>query len=427
MGAPEIVPLVEEAGIDFIVEQGSAFRVVATLRCRAAYGADVHKWLTRNVKLLSAVSLAQDAASELLYPIMPIVLTTLLGAPAVAVGAIEGVAEGAAALLKYVSGRLSDRFGRKPAIVVGYSLAGVGKALVAASVAWPTVLVGRVVDRIGKGMRGAPRDALLASDVDREHLGKVFGFHRAADNLGAVFGPALGLAVLAITHGDLRVALWVAVVPAALSVALTLFVSESARPQLPARPTPRSTGELPVRVRRLTVLLGVIALANFPDALLLLHLHEIGYSATDVLLIYMLFNFAMTLIAFPAGVLADHLPKSRVYAIGLLCFAVGYGGLALLPKGPLVVMALFVYGGFVGITDGVGKAWISELTPEPQRGHAQGLLQGIGGGAVLLAGVWAGLLWDAGMGLGHLPLVISGSVTLLAALTLLVVGRRFEA
>ena len=385
-------------------------------------------WLTRNVKLLSGVSLAQDAASELLYPIMPIVLTTMLGAPPAVVGAIEGIAEGAAALLKYLAGRLSDRFGRKPAIVAGYGLAALGKLLVAAAVVWPVVLVGRVVDRIGKGMRGAPRDALLTTGVERGHLGRVFGFHRAADNLGAVIGPALGLGVLALTHDNLRAALWIAVIPAVLSVILTLWVREAPAPVRTPGPADdiAAAHPLPPRVRSLAALLGVIALVNFPDAMLLLRLHEIGYSATAVLLVYMLFNFAMTLIAFPAGMLADRLPKSRVYAIGLLCFAVGYLGLGLLDGGPLVVLAFFVYGGFIGITDGVGKAWISALTPQALRGHAQGLLQGLSGGAVLVAGVWAGLAWNLGAGEGRVPLLFSGTVTALAAIALFFVGRNWD-
>ncbi len=386
-------------------------------------------WLTRNVKLLSGVSLAQDAASDLLYPLMPILLTTVLGAPVAAVGIIEGVAEGASSLLKYLSGRLSDRFGRKPAIVAGYSLAAVGKVVIAMAAVWPVVFVGRVVDRIGKGMRGAPRDALLAVDVDKQHLGRVFGFHRTADNLGAVVGPALGLLVLTMANQNLRTALWIAVIPAMLSVVLTFGVRESRTDHSLRRATavPSRVSELPRRVRSLAMLLGFIALVNFPDSLLLLHLNEIGYSATAILLIYMLFNFAKTLIAFPAGMMADRLPKSRVYALGLLCFTAGYVGLGVLPHGPWVVLALFVYGGFVGITDGVGKAWISALTPSEHRGHAQGLLQGLSGGAVLLAGTWAGLGWNLGNGHGHIPLLISGIATGIAAVGLFVLGRRWDA
>ena len=403
----------------------------------------MRRWLTRNVVLLSAVSLAQDAASELLYPLMPILLTSVLGAPAVVVGAIEGVAEGVAAILRYLSGRLCDRVGRKPAIVLGYGLAAVGKLLIAAAGIWPVVLAGRVVDRIGKGMRGTPRDALLVHDVDAADLGKVFGIHRVADNLGAVIGPALGLVVLLGARENLRVALWVAVIPALLSVGLTTIVRE--RPRQPSQPDTRGdvtgpgngTGaqpaaparvqQLPGRVRSLSVVLACIALVNFPDALLLLHLDELGYSATAVLLIYMLYNAAMTLIAFPAGLLSDRLPKSRVYAVGLACFAVGYLGLGFLPAGPMLIAAFFVYGGFVGITDGVGKAWISALAPADVRGHAQGLLQGLNGGAILIAGIWAGLLWDAGAGQGRVPLLVSGTVSAVGAVVLLVIGRHWDA
>lgn len=383
-------------------------------------------WLTRNVKLLSGVSLAQDAASELLYPIMPIVLTTMLGAPPAVVGAIEGVAEGAAALLKYWSGRLSDRFGRKPAIVAGYGLAAIGKLVVAASVIWPTVLLGRVIDRVGKGMRGAPRDALLTVGVEREQLGRVFGFHRAADNLGAVIGPAIGLIILTLTNNNLRMALWIAVIPAVLSVFLTFGVRETRTPKTVVAVPTADAAPLPRRVRSLAALLGVIALVNFPDALLLLRLHEIGYSVAGVLLMYMLFNFAMTLIAYPAGMLADRLPKSNVYAIGLACFAIGYLGLGLFNGGPIIVVSFFIYGGFVGITDGVGKAWISALTPSANRGHAQGLLQGFSGGAVLVAGIWAGLAWNLGAGEGTIPLLVSGTVTATAATALLIVGKRWD-
>ena len=385
-------------------------------------------WLTRNVRLLSGVSLAQDAASELLYPIMPIVLTSILGAPPVIVGAIEGVSEGVSALVKYFAGRISDRVGRKGSVVVGYGLAAAGKLVIAASTTWAGILVGRVTDRIGKGMRGAPRDALLVHGADRQHFGKIFGVHRAADNFGAAIGPALGLLILAITHNNLRTALWIAIIPATLSALLTLGIQNdrAERQHMESRKAPSHT-ELPPRVRMLAALLGVIALVNFPDALLLLHLAQVGYSASAILLIYMLFNFGMALIAFPAGMLADRLPKSRVYAVGLLCFAAGYLGLGLAPKGPLLIVSFFVYGGFVGVTDGVGKAWISALTPDAQRGHAQGLLQGLTGGAVLIAGIWAGLAWDVNRGLGYAPLVISGVTTCIAAVVLFIMGRHLDA
>jgi len=393
------------------------------------------QWLTRNVKVLSAVSLMQDAASEMLYPVLPILLTTVLGAPASVVGIIEGVAEGVAALLKYISGRVSDRVGRKPAVATGYGLAAVGKVIIAAAAVWPVVLLGRVVDRIGKGIRGAPRDALLAEGVPNQAMGRVFGFHRAADTLGAVIGPLVGLVVLALANGNIQIALWIAVIPAVISVLLVTLVTEKRRrPQEsvigeadhPERTAPAPKPALPPRVRVVAGLLALIALVNFPDALLLLRLNEIGFSTMAVVATYAAFNLANAMIAFPAGMLADRWPRARVYAIGLVCFAIGYLGLGLVDSGAMVVPLLLIYGGFAGITDGVGKAWISGLAPPQVRGHAQGLLQGLSGGAILIAGLWAGLAWESGQGSGHIPLLVSGIITAAAAVCLFAVGNRLE-
>ncbi len=400
-------------------------------------------WLTHNVKVLSGVSLAQDAASELMYPLLPILLTTILGAPAAVVGLVEGVAEGVAAALKYVSGRASDRFGRKPAIVTGYGLAAVGKVIVAAALVWPAVLVGRCVDRVGKGIRGAPRDALLAEGLPNEALGKAFGFHRAADTVGAVVGPLLGLGLLAATGQDVREALWWAVIPAVLSVALVAMVREAPRSSgaharrhpptppsadagAPRRPTPARTPPLPRPVRTLTAVLGVFALVNFPDALILLRLNDLGFSPMAVMGAYALFNLANASIAYPAGALSDRWPRSRVYALGLACFAVGYLGLGLAKGGWAVVLVLIVYGGFAGITEGVGRAWISALAPSAVRGHAQGLFQAVSGVGILVAGLWAGLAWELGPGSGVLPLLVSGTVAAVAAVCLWLFGRRLD-
>jgi MFS family permease len=393
------------------------------------------RWLTRNVKVLSAVSLAQDAASELMYPLLPILLTTTLGAPAAVVGVVEGVAEGVAAAMKYLSGRWSDRFGRKPAVVGGYGLAALGKVVIAAAAVWPVVLLGRVVDRIGKGIRGAPRDALLAEGVPTESMGKVFGFHRAADTLGAVIGPLLGLAILTATGDDIGLALWVAVIPAVISVALVTLTRESGpgrAPRVPAAASTRDTAgpqhraPLPRRVRTLAAVLGLFALVNFPDALILLRVNELGYSAAQVAGAYALFNLASAAIAYPAGALSDRWPRSRVYALGLACFAIGYVGLGLVDGGWAVVALLVAYGGFAGITDGVGKAWISALAPPDVRGHAQGLFQGLAGGGILVAGLWAGLLWTAGPGAGVLPLLVSGTVAAGSAVGLWLFGGRLD-
>ena len=380
-------------------------------------------WLTRNLKVVSAVSLMQDAASELLYPLMPILLTSVLGAPAAVVGAVEGIAEGVAAGTKVVAGRMSDRFRKKPLVALGYGLAALGKVLVAAAGVWQVVLAGRAVDRLGKGIRGAPRDALLVQDIPVESRGRAFGFHRAADTAGAVIGPLIALVGYELLDHRIRPLLWVAVVPAALSVLLVAWLRE---PRVEQRDAPlRSTTLTPARLTpefwRVVGVLGLFSLVNFPDALLLLRLHEIGFGVAAVILAYVGYNLVYTALSFPAGVVADRLSPRTVVAIGLLVFATAYFGLGLTENHLAAWLLMGGYGAYTGLTDGVGKAWVSRLLPAASQGTGQGVFQGVLGAGVLVAGVWAGLAWN---GDGHVPLMVSGVVAAVIGLTLLVAPRR---
>ena len=389
-------------------------------------------WLTRNVRVLAVVSFLQDVASELLYPLLPIYLTAVLGAPPAVVGAIEGAAEGAASLTKVAVGPLGDRFAKRPLIATGYGMAALGKVIVAVAAAWPGVLAGRVVDRLGKGIRGAPRDALLVDGIDNSLRGKVFGFHRAMDTLGAVVGPLLGLAGYELLDHQIPPLLYIAIVPAVLSVFLVVLVREPRRagPRGPARqersdsggdtarqPIFRGLRQLPRRYWRVTTLLVAFGVVNFPDALLLLRLNEIGFGVVEVILAYVGYNLVYALASFPAGVLADKLPRSAVFGVGLVFFAVGYIGLGSTTDPVAAWVLIAAYGMFTACTDGVGKAWISTLAGADQQASAQGVFQGASGFAVLAAGVWAGLLWGSD---GRLPLLISGVVGACFAAALLV-------
>jgi MFS family permease len=370
----------------------------------------------------------QDAASELLYPLMPILLTTVLGAPAAVVGVVEGVAEGVAAGTKVVAGRVSDRFRKKPIVALGYGLAALGKVLVAAAGVWQVVLAGRAVDRLGKGIRGAPRDALLVQDIPVEARGRAFGFHRAADTAGAVIGPLIALAGYELLDHRMRPLLWVAVVPAVLSVLLVFLVREQGR-AAPVVETsdavPVDTADAPVPLGspywRVVVVLGLFSLVNFPDALLLLRLHDIGFAVTVVILAYVGYNVVYTALSYPAGVVADRLSPRTVVAIGLLVFAVAYFGLGLTEDHLAAWLLIGGYGAYTGLTDGVGKAWVSRLLPAESQGTGQGIFQGVLGAGVLVAGLWAGLSWN---GDGHVPLMVSGAVAGVIGVTLLVAPRR---
>ena len=378
-------------------------------------------WLTRNLVVLSLVSLLQDAASELLYPLLPIYLTAVLGAPPSVVGAVEGAAEGAASLTKVVSGPLGDRFARRGLITTGYGMAALGKLIVAAAGGWPAVLVGRVVDRLGKGLRGAPRDALLVDGVKPAERGRVFGFHRTMDTLGAVIGPLLGLAGYELFDHQIRPVLFIAVIPAVLSVLLIAWVRERPRDPPPAVRSSifAETRRLPRRYWGVVSFLVAFSIANFPDALLLLRLKQIGFSVVAVILAYVGYNVVYALASFPAGALADRFGRPVVYGVGLAFFAVGYLGLGITTDTATACGLIVVYGLFTACYDGVGKAWVSGLVGAELQSSAQGVFQGLSGFAMLAAGLWAGFLWGAD---GRLPLLVSGVIGAVFAAVLLGAG-----
>jgi MFS family permease len=379
------------------------------------------RWLSHNLLVLCGVSFLQDAASELLYPILPIFLTVTLGAPVAVVGVVEGAAEAVAAVVKVLAGRVADRRRPRPLVALGYGCAAAGKAVIAFAGAWPVVLAGRGVDRVGKGIRGAPRDVLLVEGVPPEARGRAFGLHRAADTAGAVVGPLLGLALYEAFNHRIRPVLVLAVVPAVASVALVAAVRDRPAPDTAPAGAGRGDANVPRAVRRVVLVVGLFSLANFPDALLLLRVKALGLGVAGVIGAYVTYNVSYAVLSYPAGAFADRFRPAVVYAVGLCCFAVAYLGLGIVTTTTLVYPLFLVYGGFTACTDGVGKAWISALTPARAQGRAQGLLQGVTGGGVLIAGIWAGFAWH---GTGRGPLVVSGTVALLTVCVLLVEARR---
>ena len=373
----------------------------------------MRKWLSRNLIVITFVSLAQDAASELIYPLLPILIAGAVGAAPLALGVIEGAAEFAAGFTKLYSGKFSDRFGRKPFVVSGYSLTGIGKVFTVFSLSWSGIFAGRVIDRIGKGMRSAPRDALIHDGVEDKDLGKAFGFHRAGDNFGAVIGPALALILLALLNDDVRaVAKW-ALIPAAISALLTFFIKD-----IKAHESKTTFQKAPLspKLKRTIWILVAIQVTNIPDALLLLRLHEIGFSTSGVVVGYMLYMFVATLVAYPAGKIADRMHPKSVYLIGLTFFAAAYITLGLTDNHVIALFAIGLYGFFPALTDGVGKAWIGRLSSPENRGYAQGSFQARMNFAVLAAGIWGGAIWSSGS--YEIALIIAGIGALIGALVI---------
>ena len=387
--------------------------------------------LPRNVKVLSLVSFLQDAASDLVYPVLPLFVTQTLGAPPSVLGLIEGVAEGTAAIGKVVSGRLADRFRRKPLIAAGYSISATAKPLIAVAGPWGVVLAARFVDRVGKGIRTSPRDALIVSDTPPEIRGLAFGFHRAADSAGAVLGPLLGLALYEALNHELRPLFVLAAIPAVLSVLTIAFVRESPR-VLPPAPPRRTWGErwralsgtargLPRRYWRVVGFLTLFALLNFSDALVLLRANELGLGFVGITLAYALYNLVYSGLSVPAGVASDRRSRREVFVLGLIPFAIGYIGLGLATVSAWVWVLLPIYGAFNALTDGVARAWVADLLPAETLGTGIGIYQCLIGVGALLAGLWAGLAWG---GDGVTPMLISGIGAAVIAIVLLADSRR---
>jgi MFS family permease len=377
------------------------------------------------VVVLSWVSFFQDAASEMLYPILPLFLTGTLGASPAVVGLVEGVAEGTAAAGKAVFGRLADRFRRRPLIAIGYGVSSLAKPVIGLAGGWPLVLGARFVDRVGKGARTSPRDALIVADTPPEVRGRAFGFHRAADTAGAVVGPLLGLALYELLDHRLRPLFLIAFVPAAISVALIALVRDHPPPP-PAAVADESGAAAPALSPgywRVVAFLALFGLVNFSDAFIILRAHALGLSFVAVILAYALYNVSYAALSYPAGALSDRIPRRLVFAVGLACFAVAYVGLGLARGSGWVWVLLPVYGAYTALTDGVGKAWVSDLLPRARAGTGLGLYQGLTGACALVAGVWAGLAWN---GTGEAPLVVSGTVVAALAVGLVAGGRRLE-
>jgi MFS family permease len=354
--------------------------------------------LTRNVTLLGVVSGLTDISSEMLYPIVPVFLTSVLGAPMQVVGLIEGAAEATASFVKILGGRLSDKYGaRKPFVVAGYSLSAVSKPLLALAVSWQFVLFSRFVDRVGKGLRTSARDAMIAGSVDRAHWGKAFGFHRAMDTLGAALGP---LAALALIHflgaekPDYRLIFLAAFVPALLGVAvLVYFVKEAAGPR---RADGKAVTAAPMSAdfKAFMVIYAVFSLGNSSGVFPIMKAKEMGFSLTHVILAYTGYNLVYAALASPAGWLSDRLGKIRTMTFGLAVFAAVYLGFALADR-PWQVWLLFALYGFYGaFSEGIAKAVVSHLSADENRASAMGYFQGMLGFLTFASSAAAGFLWD---------------------------------
>jgi len=383
---------------------------------RAAGGLD------RNVVALGFTSLFTDVSTEMLVPILPLFITATLGASATSLGVIEGVAECVASVLRTTSGWLSDRIGRrKPFLVSGYGLSGAAKAMIGLAANWPAVLALRVADRFGKGLRGPPRDALIADSVPRASLGRAFGLHRAMDTTGAAIGPLVAWWLLGRwqelgAEGYRRIFL-VSAIPATLSVLVLLaFVRAPRHASSPRRTLSEHRGALGGVFARFVMVDTLFQLGNSSNAFVLLRTQGAGWSASQVALVYVGFNLVMATLAYPFGHLSDRVGRRPLLIAGYLLYAGVYALLATHATRWGVVVAFLLLGAQTALVDGQARALIARLVPGGSRATAFGVHATATGLALLPASAAAGWLWDhrgPGMMFG-----VDAGVALAAALAL---------
>jgi MFS family permease len=380
--------------------------------------------LPSTVIALGIVSLLTDLSSEMIYPLLPVFLTSVLGAGPQLLGLIEGVAESTASLVKVVSGLWSDRTPRrKPFVVAGYSLAGAARPLIGLAAAWPAVLLLRFADRVGKGLRTSPRDALIADATPVPLRGAGYGLQRALDHAGAVAGPLVAAALLTLGGISLRTVFLLAIIPAvAVVVVLVAWVRE----------TPRSTSPVPVRIggawreigapmRVFLAALLLFTLGNSTDAFLLLRLSSIGLPAARVALVWSAFHVVKMIASFAGGRLSDRVGRKPMMIAGWAFYAAVYGAFAVAGTATAVIVTFLAYGLYYGMTEPVERAWVADLVPPHLRGTAFGLYHGVIGFAALPASLLFGLLWQR---FGASVAFFTGSALALVATVLLLLMPR---
>lgn len=349
------------------------------------------------VILLGLVSFFNDIASEMIYPVMPIFLTTVLGAPVYIVGIIEGLAEGLSSFLKTVFGIWSDKLQkRKPFVFSGYLSSALSKVIIAVSNSWPAFFIGRLGDRFGKGLRTGARDALLLESATPKNKGYIFGLHRSLDTAGAVTGPIIVLILLNIFRDNIRTILYLAVIPSFVSLSFFLFIKEARKKVKSTQNSfTFSLKNLSPRFKIFLLVLGVFYLGNSSDTFLILRTKDLSNSLSIAIAVYVVYNVVYAVFSVPAGVIADRIGAKKVFMIGVFIYALVYIGFALNRQISYIWFLFAVYGLYIAFTDGVSKALVGSYIDSKNAGSSYGVMQTVISISTLLASVIGGFLWTA--------------------------------
>ena len=374
------------------------------------------KYITRSIWILSIISLCTDMASEMLYPIMPLYLKSI-GFSVVLIGILEGIAEAIAGLSKGYFGKLSDTMGRRvPFVQIGYAMSALSKPLTAAFLSPLWIFFVRTIDRFGKGIRTGARDAILSSEATVETKGKIFGFHRSMDTLGAVIGPALALIYLYFYPNDYKTLFIIAFIPGILAVAASFYLKEKNILEVKAK---KSTSffsflnywkESPKAYRQVAIGLLLFSLINSSDVFLLLKAKQSGLDDTMIIAIYIFYNLIYALFALPMGILADKIGLKKIFIFGLVLFTMVYFGMSMNLNLYIFSALFFFYGIYAAATEGIAKAWISNISDNKDTATAIGTYSALNSLCVMIASSWTGFVWyQYGDSVAFL---ISGTVTI---------------
>ncbi|MBI4639905.1 MAG: MFS transporter [Candidatus Tectomicrobia bacterium] len=351
--------------------------------------------VTRNVFIMGIVSFLTDVSTEMIYPLLPLFLTLTLGASITFVGLVEGVAESTASVLKLFSGWLSDKISRRKTIVlVGYTLSSLTRPLVPLSTAAWHILVVRFLDRVGKGVRTSPRDALISDSSPPDLLGRAFGFHRAMDHMGAVVGPIIAFLLINSSGISVRGVFWLASIPALLSIVTLMFVDERRRQSADAQFPTFSLNQFDQNFRRVLGVILLFTLGNSSDAFLILRATGLGVSIDLVPLLWVALHLVKMSTSFPGGVWSDHIGRKTVIIAGWIVYSAIYLGFALAQTSLHIWVLFALYGIYFGLTEGAERAFIADLVPQELQGTAYGVYHFTIGLAALPASLIMGILWD---------------------------------
>ncbi|MBD3310739.1 MFS transporter [Candidatus Woesearchaeota archaeon] len=350
---------------------------------------------SKNVFRLGLTSFFTDMSSEMIFPILPLFLTSVLGAPMSVVGLIEGIAEATSAVLKQFSGWISDKLGKKkPLVIAGYSLSTLTKPLLALATNWGHVLGVRMADRVGKGIRDSPRDALLAASVTKKKRGRGFGLHRALDTGGAVAGTLIASFVLMRYLGDaFKIIFLLSLVPGIIAVMILFFGVKERRDHIKKHIKVGFRHANPM-LRRFFIIIGLFNLANFSYAFFILRAEDVGVVLSLIPIIYLVYNLVYAALAYPAGRLSDIIGRKALLTSGIFLFSLTVLGFGFFANSLSVWILFGLYGVFMAITDGIGRAFVSDLATRERRGTALGTYHMIIGITVFPANFFGGLLWD---------------------------------